>query len=197
MSTGSINSLSSTYLLSILNDGITNNNASPNKNLSSIDTSSIGQTSDNSQLSHFAELLSKLQQLQQSDPTKYQQVTQQIATNLQNAAQTAESEGNTAAAGKLNQLATDFTTASKSGQLPNVQDLAQAISSHARGHHHHAHSAPASDDDSSTSSTSGTASQTSSPLPAAFQSGAQSDTLNPVNIIFKTLSDAQVNVTKG
>ena len=71
--------------------------------------------------------MSTLQQLQQSDPTKYQQVTQQIATNLQSAAQTAQAEGNTTAANQLNQLATDFTNASQSGQLPNVQDLAQAI----------------------------------------------------------------------
>jgi hypothetical protein len=94
-----------------------------------------GQQSDSGQLSPFAQLLSTLQQLQQSNPTEYKQVTQQIATNLQNAAQTATSDGNTSAANQLTQLATDFTTASQSGQLPNISDLAQAIGG--GGHHHH------------------------------------------------------------
>src|ERR1019366_2800930 len=48
------------------------------------------------------------------------------------------SDGNTTAATQLNQLATDFTSASKSGQLPSVQDLAQAVGGH-HHHHHHAH----------------------------------------------------------
>jgi len=69
------------------------------------------QQSDGSQLSPFAQILSSLQQLQQSNPSQYQQVTRQIATNLQNAAKTAQSEGNTTAANQLNQLANDFTTA--------------------------------------------------------------------------------------
>jgi hypothetical protein len=69
-------------------------------------------------------MMSTLQQLQQSDPAKYQQVTKQIATNLTSAAQTAEAGGNTTAANQLNQLAADFTNASQSGQLPNVRDLA-------------------------------------------------------------------------
>ncbi len=81
--------------------------------------------------------MNTLQQLQQSNPTNYQQVTQQIATNLQAAAQTAQSEGNTTAANQLNQLATDFTNASTSGQLPNIQDLAQAMGGHHHHHHHH------------------------------------------------------------
>ena len=135
--------------------------------------SSVAQQPDNSRLSPFAQLMSTLQQLQQSDPAKYQQVTQQIATNLQSAAQTAQSDGNTTAATQLNQLAGDFTTASKSGQLPNIQDLAQAIGG-GHHHHHHAHAASA-DSDSTSSSASTSASQTPSPLLAAFQTnGTQS-----------------------
>ena len=90
-------------------------------------------------MSPFATILSELQQLQQSNPTQYQQVTQQISTNLQTAAQQATSEGNTSAANQLSQLSTDFSNASTSGQIPNVQDLAQAMSGHHHhgGHHHH------------------------------------------------------------
>jgi hypothetical protein len=77
-------------------------------NLNGINLSSLGIQSDSTQLSPLAQLLSTLQQLQQSNPIQYQQ---QIATNLQNAAQTAQAEGNTTAANQLNQLATDFTNA--------------------------------------------------------------------------------------
>src|ERR1700761_3844807 len=86
--------------------GLTSNTTSHSTiNLSS--SSAAGQ-SDNSQLSPFAQLVSTLQQLQQTDPSKYAHVTQQIATNLQSAAQSATSSGNTAAASQLNQLANDF-----------------------------------------------------------------------------------------
>ena len=143
-------------------------------------------------------MLNELQQLQQSDPTKYQQVTQQVATNLQSAAQTAQSNGNTTAANQLNQLATDFTNASTSGQLPNVQDLAQAIGSH--HHHHHSHAASAdSDGNSSTNTSSSSASSSVSQalegqLLAAYQAnGGQTDPLNPMSIILNTLSSAGIS----
>jgi hypothetical protein len=144
---------------------------------SKTDASSLQLPPDNSQLSPFVQLMNTLQQLQQSDPTKYQQVTQQIATNLQSAAQTAQSSGNTTAANQLNQLATDFTNASTSGQLPNIQDMAQAMG----GHHHHHHRS------SATSSSSSTLDQ----LLAAFQTSAtQNDSLDPTSIILNTLSSS-------
>jgi G3E family GTPase len=122
--------------------------------------------------------MNTLQQLQQSDPTKYQQVTQQIATNLQAAAQIAQSEGNTTAANQLNQLATDFTNASTSGQLPNIQDMAQAMGGHHHHHHHHS---------GGSSSSSSTADQ----LLAAFQTSAsQNDSLDATSIILNTLSSS-------
>jgi hypothetical protein len=160
--------------------------------------------------------MSTLQQLQQTNPSQYQQVTSQIATNLQSAAQTAQSEGNTTASNQLSQLATDFTNASKSGQLPNIQDLAQAVGGH---HHHHGHHAHAASSDSSsssssssspsstsTSSTSNTTnnttnnvtSQSLSQLFAAFQSNqTQSDALNPMKIIQSTLSNAGILTSNG
>jgi hypothetical protein len=79
---------------------------------------------DSAQLSTAAQVTSSLQQIQQNNPAKYQQVTKQIATNLQNAAQ---SQGNSQAAGQLNQLASTFSEASGSGQLPNTQSLTKAF----------------------------------------------------------------------
>jgi hypothetical protein len=164
---------------------------------------SLGNSQDNNQLSPFAQLLSTLQQLQQSNPTEYKQVTGQIATNLQNAAKTATADGNTAAATELNQLATDFTAASQSGQLPNIQDLSQAVSG--GHHHHHGHHAGASpmnsaSSSSSSDSTAGTSSNSSSnsttDLLAQFLSNSgggslsQNNTLNPMAIIMNTLSTA-------
>jgi hypothetical protein len=140
--------------------------------------SSLQLPSDTSQLSPFVQVMNTLQQLQQSDPTKYQQVTQQIATNLQAAAQIAQSEGNTTAANQLNQLATDFTNASTSGQLPNIQDMAQAMGGHHHHHHHHS---------GGSSSSSSTADQ----LLAAFQTSAsQNDSLDATSIILNTLSSS-------
>jgi hypothetical protein len=197
---GSINNLTSSYLQSVLNTtlqsaGLTTNTTGNNPNSGAV--SSAAPQSDNGQLSPFAQLMSTLQQLQQSDPAKYQQITQQIATNLQSAAQTAQTEGNSAAANQLNQLATDFTNASKSGQLPNIQDLAQAVGGH--HHHHHGHHAEA-DSNTSASSTSGssTSSQPLSQLLSAFQTnGTQNSSLNPMSIINNTLSAAGISVSNG
>jgi hypothetical protein len=214
MSTSSINNLSS-YLQSVLSTSLQNAGltagTSGNKT-TGIDSSSLAIQPDNSQLSPFAQLMSTLQQLQQSNPTQYQQVTQQIATNLQTAAQTATSEGNTTAATQLNQLSTDFTNASQSGQLPNIQDLAQAVGGHHHHHggHHHAAASNSSSDSSSDSSTSSTAStgtaSTSTSSSAnlllsqlqAFQAGGtQSESLNPMSIIFQTLQTAGISTSSS
>jgi len=198
----------STYLQSLL----TSAGSSANPGSGSTGGSSgvaLGNTQDTNQLSPFAQLLSTLQQLQQSNPTEYRQIMQQIATNLQSAAKTATADGNTAAATQLNQLATDFTSASQSGQLPNVQDLSQAVSA---GHHHHGHhmhgtpivlgSLDAGSSSSSTASTAGTGSSSSGAsttgLLAQFlgNSGAgllgQNNALDPMAIIMNTLSTAGI-----
>ena len=200
MSTTAVTNLSSSYLQSLLNNvqntGSTVNNA--NDSLSSTAASSSLEQSDTGGLSPFAQLMSTLQQLQQSNPTKYAQVTEQIAKDLTTAAQTAQSQGNSSAASQLNQLATDFTNASTSGQLPNVQDLAQAIGG---GHHHHHHFHAASTDsgnnsgDSSSSGTSSSgASQTLSQLLSSVQANStSSDSLNPMTIILNTLSSAGIS----
>ena len=161
--------------------------------------SAVGRQTDSSQLSPFAQLMSTLQKLQQTDPTKYQEVTQQIATDLTTAAQTAQKGGNTAAATQLNQLASDFTDASKSGQLPNVQDLAQAVGGQNRHQSHAASADSDGDSDGSSSSTaSSSASQALSQLLAAYQSnGGQSDAVDPMKIIMNTLTGAGISGSKG
>jgi hypothetical protein len=121
-------------------------------------------------------------------------VTQQISSNLQTAAQSATSEGNTSLAGKLNQLSTDFSSASTSGQLPSIQDLAQAIGG-GGGHHHHHHGGGSSDAAASatTGSSSSNVSQFLQSLSASTSSSANSS-LNPTSIIFDTLSSAGVQI---
>jgi hypothetical protein len=195
---GSIN-LSSPLLQSVLTTALTSvgltSNTTPT-GTSSLGASSAAGQSDNSQLSPFAQLMNTLQQLQQSNPTKFAQVTQQIAINLQSAAQNATSSGNTAAASQLNQLAADFSNASKTGQIPNVADLAKAMGG---GHHHHhasssggSSSTAGSASTAATPSTSGSsASQTLSELFSTFQSNsAQSASTDPMSIIMSTLSNA-------
>jgi hypothetical protein len=158
------------------------------------------------QLSPFAQLMSTLQQLQQSNPAEYSQVTQQIATNLQSASQTAQANGNTAQAQQLNKLSTDFQSASTNDQLPNISDLAQAMGGGGRHHHHHYSQGNSSSSDSSGSSTNATSStattasgstatQSLSQLFAEFSNDtAQSASLNPMNIIFNTLSSAGITM---
>jgi c-di-AMP phosphodiesterase-like protein len=163
--------------------------------LTSNTTAATATQPDNSQLSPFAQLMSTLKQLQQSNPTQYAQVTQQISTNLQQAAQTATSNGNTAAASQLNQLATDFSNASQSGQLPNVQALAQALGG--GGHHHHHASEASSSNSDPTANSSTSASQSISQLLAAFQSNASQSasttSTDPMAIIMNTLSSAGIS----
>jgi len=151
MSTSAIGNLSGSYLQQVLvsalqSAGITANSANRVPVPNASDTTASSQ-SDSAQLSPFAQLASTLQQLQESDPTKYKQVTQQVATNLQSAAQTAQSQGNSSVAGQLTQLSSDFTSASQTGQLPNLQDLSQAIggSTGGSGGHHHHHSPSTTD----------------------------------------------------
>jgi len=180
MSTSFINNLSSSYLQSILGTALQSTGATASQT-NSLTSLLSAQQSDSGQLSPFVQIMNTLQQLQQSNPSQYQQVTQQIATNLQSAAKTAQSDGNTTEANQLNQLANDFTSASQNGQLPNVQDLAKALG----GHHHHGggHHHAASSDSTSDSS--------SSQLLSAFQTNeTQNAALNPLSIIENTLTSA-------
>jgi hypothetical protein len=196
---GSINSACSSYLQSVITTalqgaGLTNNTGA--NTLSTSSATSLALQPDSQQLSPFARLMSTLQQLQQSDPAKYKEVTGQIATNLQSAAQTAQSEGNTAAASQLTQLSTDFNTASSTGQLPDIKDLAQAVGGH--HHHHHGHHQAHSDASSGTSVTSSNTSQSLDQILSAFQSSAtQNNPLDPMSIIMSTLSNAGITASNA
>ena len=159
MSTSPINNLTSSLLQEILGSslqgiGLT---ASP----TSAGVSHTPTHSDNGQLSPFAQQLSTLQQLEESSPTNYEQVTAQIATNLQSAAQTAGAERNTSAASQLNQLATVFNNASQSGQVLNLSDLTQAVGA-SNGHrqHHRDISSSSASSDTSSDANSGSSSST-------------------------------------
>ena len=182
MSISPLNNLALGSLQSIFGNALQSSGLTKSNQAGS--TSSVQQP-DNSQLSPFAQLMNTLQQLQQSNPTQYQQVTQQISTNLQTAAQTAQSDGNTSLANQLNQLSTDFSNASQNGQLPNVQDLAKAVGGH---HHHHGHHASSSDSDSSSSSTT----SLNQFLSALQSNSSSSNSLNPLTIIDNTLTSAGI-----
>ncbi len=209
MSTGAISSLYSANLQSILSNAF----QSASSSLSSASVTNTPQP-DSGQLSPFAQDLATLQQLQQTDPTKYKQVTGQIATNLNAAAQTARQNGNTAAATQLSQLASDFNSASSTGQLPNVQDLAKAVQGGGHHHRHHAHAAGADPDGDSGSSaaasnpgsTSGSTSAATSQAVSQFLSalsgslagsGAQTNSSNAQGIIQNTLSSAGISLISG
>jgi hypothetical protein len=187
-----IQNLSSSYLQSILAVSNPASGSTANSN----NAGSISPTQpDSSRLSPFAQLMSTLQQLQQSDPSKYQQLTQQIPANLQSASQTAQANGNATAATQLSQLSTDFSNTSKSGQLPNVQDLAQAMSMHGHGghHHHHVHATSAeSETGSASGGDSSSANQGITQVLAALQSNEANNSLNPFDIIQSTLQQSGV-----
>jgi hypothetical protein len=169
-------------------------------------TSASGSTQDTNQLSPLAQILGSLQQLQQSNPAQYQQVTLQISNNLQAGAQSATASGNTGLASELTQLSTDFKNASTSGQLPNVQDLAQAIGGGGGRHHRHHHggggaAASTSSDASSSLTSNTTASDTSSTQTGLSQfiqslstSQGGSGANSPLSIIYNTLSSAGIPI---
>lgn len=193
---GSITSACSSYLQPVINSAL----QSAGLTTKSSSATALSLQPDSPQLSPFAQLASTLQQLQQSDPAKYKEVTGEIATNLQKAAQTAQADGNTTAAGQLNQLAADFNKASSSGQLPDMKDLAQAVGGHHRHHHGHAHVDASADPDAASggTTTSSSASQSLSQILSAFQSStSQNDPLNPMAIILNTLSNAGISASNN
>jgi hypothetical protein len=93
--------------------------------------------SDSQRISGAGQLFSKLQQLQQQDPTKFKQVLTQIASELQTAAQQ-QGQGNQAQF--LTQLANKFQTAAQTGDLTPLQPQ-QGVQGAHHGHHHRAQQA--------------------------------------------------------
>ncbi len=201
-----ISSISSNYLQTAFSSAIQKQGiGDPLSGLLSTKSTSSTQKTDSGHLSPFAQIVTKLQDLQKSDPAKYQQVTAQIAANLQSAAQTAQANGNTAAATQLNTIASNISDASKSGQLPNFGDIAQAVSGGHRGHHHRAHAAVSkpADSDGDNDGTKPAAPQSSSSqslsqLFASFQpsSTGTNSSFDPAAIIFSTLNSAGIGSSK-
>ena len=71
---------------------------------------------DNTDLSQFAELMSGLRLLAQTDPAQAQAILAAIGAGISNAAQAASASGNAAAAGMVSQLESDFSDASTAVQ---------------------------------------------------------------------------------
>lgn len=125
MSVTSISDISRQHMLNILGYNSASQSTQPGTN----SLSPAGAGTGSTQLSPFAQMLAELQQLEQSNPTKYAQVSQQISSNLSTAASNAQSAGKSSLASQLTMLSKDFSTASQTGQLPSVSDLAQVMSS--------------------------------------------------------------------
>ena len=99
--------------------------------------STTTQGPDTVNVSQQGGLLGKLAQLEQSDPTKFKQVTADIAQKLQTAAGSASGQEAT----NLNALASKFQQASQSGNLTAFQPAQQTQTTQGatQTHHHHHH----------------------------------------------------------
>jgi hypothetical protein len=96
--------------------------------------------STSTRISPQASMLSRLQQLQTSDPAQFQQVTAQMAARLQKASALFQQAGDSTTADRIGKLADQFQKASETGTMPSVQDLQQsagAAGQHYHGGHHH------------------------------------------------------------
>jgi len=131
---------------------------------------------DRTQLSTLGELMSKLQNLETTDPGKAKQVLTSIATALTDQA---NSSGSTDP--RLKALADKFTDAASTGDLSGLQPK--------HGHHHHPDMAAGGA--SASSDASGAASSTSSKTASYAQGG--SDAMGQLaSIISSALSSAGV-----
>lgn len=199
MAIGPIVNLAGGYIHSLVMGAVhgLSGHASSTKTTGASGASASSVAQDTNQLSPFAQLLGILQQLQQSSPAQYQQVTQQISSNLRTGAQSATAAGNTSLASQLTQLSADFHNASASGQVPNVQDLAQAIGG---GHHHGHHSGsssatpPSAATNSSTTNAGGNLSQLLQSLNLSQAGTSANPSLSALSIIDNTLSGAGIQI---
>ena len=72
-------------------------------------------------VSKLGSYMKQLEELQSSDPTKFKEVTAEIAQKLKDAAQTATDNGDDGQAEALSDLADQFTTASENGSMPDLR----------------------------------------------------------------------------
>ncbi|WP_321472423.1 hypothetical protein [uncultured Paludibaculum sp.] len=111
MSVNAINStLSATSLESIL------------KTRSTGTSEASGVTSDpQAKVSTLGNLMSQLNELQQSDQEQFKTTTSKIAEKLKEAAAEASESGDSEKATKLSELAQKFETASETGEMPDLR----------------------------------------------------------------------------
>jgi hypothetical protein len=72
-------------------------------------------------ISKLGRYMMQLEELQQSDPTKFKEVTSDIAKRLREAAQKASDDGDTRTSELLTDLAEKFEQASETGTLPELR----------------------------------------------------------------------------
>jgi HSP90 family molecular chaperone len=125
-------------------------------------------------LSQPGQLFSQLQNLAKTDPTKFKQVTAEIASQLKDAASSQTGKQ----ADFLNNLAVRFQAASQSGKMSDLAPPQQGQAQSGAHHHHHHSNAQAS---------AGTQSGTAS------QSGAESVLQQVQSIIANALSSASTS----
>ena len=159
-------------------------------------TSATSTAAASTDVSKPGELLSKLEQLKEKDPTKFKQVMSDMATKLKNLA---SSDTDSAGAKRLTDLASKFQTAADTGDLSALQPpkppsgatgsstdgaTNAAVSSYTKhgGHHHHAGGSPPADTGDSSSSTSSTTSASS-----LTSSASSSSTSTQVKDLFTSL----------
>ena len=97
------------------------NTASKTLNSTSQTSGAGGVQQDSFQFSGIAKLMEQLKELQSSDPTQYKAVTAKIATQLTDAAKSAATSGDQSTADVLNDLASKFTNASKTGEQVDLR----------------------------------------------------------------------------
>ncbi len=112
-----------------------NSPSQDSKSGSAAATSAAPQDSSSS-VSPFAQVLKKLESLSQSDPSKFQSLTAQIAAQLN----TAASKATGSQAQFLSDLSGKFAQASKDGNITALEPSQSSQGSQgASGHHHHHH----------------------------------------------------------
>lgn len=112
-----VDGLSSAYLLELRGNAIESAGVSATSSATSAHDGGSSPETDSSELSPLAKLASVLEHLQQQDPDAYRRITAQIASNLQTASPGSE---------QLSRIAADFVRASETGELPNLENLAEA-----------------------------------------------------------------------
>jgi hypothetical protein len=116
-------------VLSLFSGGSSTSNTST---ATSTDPLPIPGSSGNVDLSQAAQIFKKLQDLSQSNPNQFKQLTAKIATDLQSEAQKATGSAQTF----LSNLASQFNSASQTGSTSSLQPQTASPGGHHHGHHH-------------------------------------------------------------